>query len=61
LNGRAAGVWSHKRQGKQLVVTVELFEKFSKAAHALLEAEAARLGEFWELPVTVYSWSVSSL
>ena len=23
LNGRAKGVWSHRRQGKQLVVTVE--------------------------------------
>src|SRR5262249_53596601 len=36
LNGRAAGLWSHKRQGKQLVVTVEPFEKFSKAVRALI-------------------------
>ncbi|MGH9841571.1 MAG: winged helix DNA-binding domain-containing protein [Blastocatellia bacterium] len=53
VNGRAAGVWSHKRQGKQLVVTVEPFEKFSKAVRALLEGEAARLGEFLESPVRV--------
>jgi hypothetical protein len=53
LNGRAAGVWSHKRQGKHLAVTVEPFEKFSKAVRSLIEAEAARLGEFLELPARV--------
>ncbi len=53
LNGRAAGVWSHKRQGKHLAVTVEPFEKFSKAVRSLIEVEAARLGEFLELPARV--------
>ncbi|MBI1765302.1 MAG: AlkZ family DNA glycosylase [Acidobacteria bacterium] len=46
LNGRAAGVWSHRRQGKRLLVEIEPFEKFSKPVRKLIEAEAARLGAF---------------
>lgn len=53
LNGRAVGAWSHKRQGKALLVTVAPFEKFSKAARALIEAEAARLGAFLAAPARV--------
>ncbi len=51
LNGRAVGVWSHKRQGQELLVEVEPFEKFSPAVRALIETEAARLGGFLGLPV----------
>jgi hypothetical protein len=36
-----------------LAVTVEPFEKFNKIVSALIEAEAARLSEFWELPARV--------
>ena len=53
VNGRAAGLWSHKRQGKQLAVSIEPFEKFSKPVRTLIDAEAVRLGEFLGLPARV--------
>ena len=53
VNGRAAGVWSSQRQGKVLLVAVEAFERYSKAVRTLVEAEAARLGAYHQLPVRI--------
>ncbi len=48
LNGRIIGGWSYTRNGKQLSLQIEPFEKFSKTIHAGIEEEAASLGDFWE-------------
>jgi Winged helix DNA-binding domain len=46
LNGRVIGVWSLARQGKGSVLEVELFQKATKTMRARIEEEAASVGAF---------------
>jgi uncharacterized protein YcaQ len=46
IDGRVAGIWSHKRKGGNLLLAVEPFEKFPKKIQALVEEEAASLARF---------------
>ncbi len=48
INGAIAGVWSHKLQGKRLLVNIEPFGKLSKKERAGIEREAERLALFFE-------------
>jgi len=47
IDGAIAGVWSHKLQGKRLLVNIEPFGKLSKAERAGIEQEAASLAVFF--------------
>ena len=47
INGAIAGVWSHKLQGKRLLVEIEPFGKLSKAERAGIEREAESLSLFF--------------
>lgn len=55
VDGMAAGVWSHERRGRRIEVTVEPFEKLSRAVQKEIAAEADRLGRFLDAPVDVAS------
>lgn len=46
VNGRAAGVWSCKRQGRAFVVQTELFEKQPKAVLSAIKIEAEKVEGF---------------
>jgi len=46
VDGRCAGVWSHRRAGKGVAVTVEPFGRMGRAVRAGIGGEAARLGRF---------------
>jgi uncharacterized protein YcaQ len=48
IDGAIAGVWSHKVQGKRLVVNIEPFGKLSKAEHAAIEREADSLADYFQ-------------
>jgi len=48
IDGAVAGVWSHKLQGKKLLVETEPFGKLSRTARAGIEREAERLALFFE-------------
>jgi uncharacterized protein YcaQ len=48
IDGAIAGVWSHKLQGKRLLVEVEPFGKLSKADRAGIEREAESLASYFE-------------
>jgi hypothetical protein len=48
INGVIAAVWSHKLQGKRLLVKIQPFGKLSKAERAGIEREAERLALFFE-------------
>jgi hypothetical protein len=48
INGAIAGVWSHKLQGKKLLVEIESFGKLSKAERAGIEREAGHLAQFFD-------------
>jgi uncharacterized protein YcaQ len=52
-NGRAVATWSYKRVGKKIAITVEPFGKIAKAIRGKIEAEAARLGRFFEKPTEI--------
>jgi hypothetical protein len=47
VNGRAQGVWGHRRRGKRLDVTVELFRRPERGVQDKIEAEATGLGRFF--------------
>jgi uncharacterized protein YcaQ len=47
IDGAIAGVWSHKLQGKNLLVNVEPFGQLSKAERAGIEQEAGSLALFF--------------
>lgn len=53
LNGRIIGSWSYTRNGKQLSLKIEPFEKFPKKIRAGIEEETASLGDFLET-----SWEI---
>jgi uncharacterized protein YcaQ len=46
VDGRIAGVWSHKRRGRKLDLTMEFFERGSPSLREAIEAKAADLGQF---------------
>ena len=46
VNGRIAGVWSHKRTGRRLAVELEPFKPLPAWASRQLAAETRRLAEF---------------
>jgi hypothetical protein len=48
IDGTIAGVWSHKRQNKKLLVGIEPFGKLSRTARAGIEREAVSLARFFE-------------
>jgi Winged helix DNA-binding domain len=48
INGAIAGVWSHKLQGKKLLVNIEPFGKLSKTERSGIEREAGSLALFFE-------------
>jgi uncharacterized protein YcaQ len=48
IDGAVAGIWSHKLQGKKLLVEIEPFGKLSKAERAGIEREAESLAQFFE-------------
>ncbi len=48
INGEVVGVWSHKLQGKRLLVRIEPFGKLSSAERLGIEQEARRLALFFE-------------
>ena len=48
IDGAAAGVWSHKLQGKRLLVEIEPFGKLSKAERSGIEREAEHLAHSFE-------------
>jgi Winged helix DNA-binding domain len=47
IDGVIAGVWSHKLQGKRLLVNIEPFGKLSKAERAGIKAESESLAGFF--------------
>jgi hypothetical protein len=48
IDGAVAGVWSHKLQGKKLLVAIEPFSKLSRTARAGIEREAEHLARYFE-------------
>ncbi len=53
VDGRFAGTWSSKRNGKRLAVAVEPFAELDPEIEAAIAAEAADLGRFEELTATL--------
>jgi len=53
LDGRVIGIWSYQRRGKNWLLEIVPFEKFSKTIQAKIAAEAASLGKFLET-----SWEI---
>jgi len=48
INGAIAGVWSHKLQGKRLLVNIEPFGKLSKAERTGIERQAESLADYFQ-------------
>ena len=48
IDGAIAGVWSHKLQGKKLLVDIEPFGKLSKAQRVGIEQEAESLARYFQ-------------
>jgi len=48
INGRIAGVWSHRKRGKRLQVSIEPFSPLSQSQRAAIEERAADIAEFFE-------------
>ena len=46
INGRIAGVWSHRQRGKTLQVSVEPFGQLSRSQRAAIESRAADVADF---------------
>lgn len=53
VEGRAAGVWVHERNGGRVEVTVQPFGRLSAASKKALGEEADRLARFLGAPATV--------
>jgi hypothetical protein len=53
LDGTVVGTWSYQRRGKNWLLKIEPFEKFSKSTHGKIEMEAKSLGKFLET-----SWEI---
>jgi hypothetical protein len=48
INGVVTGVWSHKLQGKRLLVNIEPFGKLSKAERTGIERQAESLADYFQ-------------
>jgi len=48
VDGRAIGVWSHRKKGERLEITVEPFAAIPAAIRSRIEDEAGDLGRFLE-------------
>lgn len=48
INGRIAGVWSHRQRRKRLQVSIEPFCRLSRSQRAAIEERAAGIAEFFE-------------
>ncbi len=48
VDGRVAGVWSHRLKGKKLLVDVEMFKPMGHEIHDRIEHEASDLGRFMD-------------
>ena len=48
INGRIAGVWSHRQRGKRLQVSIEPFCRLSRSQRAAIDKCAAGIAEFLE-------------
>ncbi|MYB76676.1 MAG: winged helix DNA-binding domain-containing protein [Chloroflexi bacterium] len=46
IDGRIAGVWSHRQRGKTLHVSVEPFDQVSRSQRAAIESRAADVADF---------------
>ena len=46
INGRIAGVWSHRKRGKRLQVSIEPFYRLSRSQRAAIEERAAGIAAF---------------
>jgi hypothetical protein len=46
VNGRAKGIWSCRKKGNRLNITIQLFERISENARKKVEEEAADLARF---------------
>jgi uncharacterized protein YcaQ len=53
VDGVVSGMWERRQRGKQTELWVEPFVRLDKAQRARLEAEAARVGRFLDLAVTL--------
>jgi hypothetical protein len=48
VNGGVAGIWSHKRRGKRVQVSVEPFTRLTKVQREQIELQAASVAGFFE-------------
>jgi len=48
VNGCVIGVWSHKRRGRRLHITIELFKKISRSIRKRIDKEAKSLARFFD-------------
>jgi uncharacterized protein YcaQ len=53
VGGRMVGVWEYKKKRSRTDVKVKLFEKVDEAIKTGIEAEAQRIGKFFNSPVDV--------
>jgi Winged helix DNA-binding domain len=53
VNGRAVAAWSLDRAGRQARITIEPFERLTRAAQAGIETEGRDIGRFLDLPVAL--------
>lgn len=51
VDGRMVGVWGYDKKRSQIIVTIELFAPVSADVKQGIEAEAARLGTFFDSPI----------
>jgi hypothetical protein len=51
--GRAVGVWSHKRRGKRVHLTIEMFMKITTNIRRGIEEETRDLARFYDTPCDV--------
>ena len=51
VNGRMAGVWKHIRQGRRMLVEIDLFSPLPEWARTQIEAEVERLAMFLDRDV----------
>ncbi|HEU4782016.1 MAG TPA: crosslink repair DNA glycosylase YcaQ family protein, partial [Ktedonobacterales bacterium] len=53
IDGAVAGIWERRKQGKTTELRVESFVELSARQHGQLEAEAARIGAFLGVSLTL--------
>ena len=53
LNGRVAGVWTWRKRGRKIIVSLELFRRLEKREYTLVEGAVERYGGFCDTVVEV--------